>query len=581
MPSIFDGFLKQVAEGDNIKDYQHAARLFVDNNYELSPKYSWLFHVYFELNPALTTIEQRQQIEAGMLVKAVSLPGFRVDSKTLNNYNRPSIVQSKIKYDDINITFYDDSANVIRKLWFDYYNYYYRDMDNNYSDSTGRISDVYQSSNKQVLGRRALYNKFGYSPRDKADKDTQYITAIRIYSLHQKRFSEYTLINPMITSFGHGQHSVGQDGTLENSMTISYESLLYAGGAAKVARGFATDHYDKAPSPLTPAGGGTNSILGPGGLVSVLDEVITDGSGRKWGSSAFKLVRGYQKNKNVDLVNLARGELVQSFSNILRNSASTGSFNFGGAAAQATYIPYRGVGTGSAGAQSGLATQTTAAPGSVNSNGLSITAGLPSTIVSGVVNGVQSGISGITNGISSALSGNPLTAIGSGISGVVSSAQGLLQGGDLNKVVDIAKDSVKGLTATNSSPLPTSSFSAAITAANERLKGSAIADYAKTLQESLGKSESFFTGPNAQGAVAAFQTGTNNLASAASSALNSAQSALKSTPFNNLQFAAGPQVSNLLSSAVAQAQSAANYIGKTSTNPIGAVAAFQTGGQQT
>jgi len=544
MPNIFDGFLKQIAEGDNVKDYQHAARLFVDNNYELSPKYTWLFHVYFDLNPELTTIQQRQQIEAGMLVKTTDLPRFRVDTKTYNNYNRPSIVQSKVRYEDINITFHDDSANIIRKLWFDYYNYYYRDMDNNYGDATGSLNPIYLRHNKQVLGQRALYNKFGYSPRKDSSTSTQYIQAIRIYSLHQKRFSEYTLINPIINSFRHGSHTNGQDGTLENVMSISYETVLYAGGATRVARGFADLHYDKSPSPLTPAGGGTNSILGPGGLVNVLDEVITDGAGGNWGSSAFKLVRGYQKNKNVDLVNLAKGELVQAFTNVLRDSASTGSFNFG-VASNATYIPYRGVRAGGGtGFQSALATQTTAAPGSVNSNGLNITAGL----------------SGITGGIATALSGNPLAAVGSQISGLVTDAQGLVQGANLNKIVDIAKGAGNQLVATASDLIPTNSFTAGIAAANERIKTLASAENAKTLQESVGKATSFFTGPNAQGAVAAFQTGTNNLASAARSALNS-------TPFKNLQFTAGSQLGNLLGSNNLSAASVAQYIGNTSTNP--------------
>ena len=63
MPNIFDNFLKQVVTGDQIKDFKHASRLFVDNNFERSPKYTWLFHVYFDLNPELTNINQRNQIE--------------------------------------------------------------------------------------------------------------------------------------------------------------------------------------------------------------------------------------------------------------------------------------------------------------------------------------------------------------------------------------------------------------------------------------------------------------------------------------------------------------------------------------
>jgi hypothetical protein len=543
MPNIFDGFLSQIAEGDNVKDYQHAARLFVDNNYELSPKYTWLFHVYFDLNPELTTIDQRRQIEAGMLVKAADLPRFRIDSKTYNNYNRPSIAQTKVRYEDVNITFHDDSANIIRKLWFDYYNYYYRDMDNNYGDATGSLNPIYQRSNKQVLGQRALYNKFGYSPRKNSSISTHYINAIRIYSLHQKRFSEYTLLNPIITAYRHGSHVNGQDGTMENVMTLSYETVLYAGGSTRVARGFADLHYDKSPSPLTPAGGGTNSILGPGGIVNALDEVITDGSGGNWGSSAFKLVRGYQKNKNVDLANLAQGELVQAFNNVLRSGASSGQLNFG-AALNATYIPYRGVQAGGGtGFQSALATQTTAAPGSVNSNGLNVTA-----IASAVTGGVAGALS---------LAGNPLAAASSNISGLLTNAQGLIAGADLNKVVDLAKDAGNKLVATDSEPIPTNSFVAAIQA--QRIKSLATAETAKTLQEEVGKATSFFTGPAAQNAVTAFQTGTNNLVQSVN--------ALGTTPFKNLQFEAGSQLGSLLGSNNLAAQSVAKYTGNTSTNP--------------
>ncbi len=542
MPNIFDGFLRQVATGDNIKDYRHASRLFVDNNYERSPKYTWLFHVYFDLNPEFANLARDQQIAAGMLVKSADLPRFRIDAKTYNNYNRPSIVQSKVRYEDINITFHDDSANIIRKLWFDYYNFYYRDMDNNYGDATGGLNDIYLAPNKQVLSRRAVVNKVGYSPRSTGYKN-QYIQAIRIYSLHQKRFSEYTLLNPIITSYRHGSHVNGHDSTMENTMTISYETVLYAGGSTKVARGFADLFYDKSPSPLTPAGGGTNSILGPGGIVNVLDEVITDGTGGNWGGAAFKLLRGYEKNRNVNLTNLAQGELVQAFTNILRNGGNTGQLSIG-TALNSTYIPYRGVQAGvGTGFQSALATQTLAAPGSINSNGLNITAAAAA----------------ITGGIASALSSNPTTNVGSNISGVSANSQGVIQGANLNKIVNISKDGANGLTATASQLIPTDSFSAGIQASNQKKKDLANADSNKLVQEELGKTQAFFNGTRSQTAVTTFQTGTNNLVRSVN--------ALATTPFKNLQFEAGPQVANDLTSGYFSAPSAANYTGNTSTNP--------------
>lgn len=541
MPNIFDGFLSQITRGDNLKDYQHAARIFVDNNFERSPKYTWLFHVFFELNPQYSKVSRDEQIVAGMLVKSADLPRFKVDAKTLNNYNRPSIVQTKVRYEDITLTFHDDSADIIRKLWFDYYNFYYRDMDNNYGDATGGLNDIYFYPNKQVLGRRAPLNKFGYSPRTD-DVTNQYIKAVRIYSLHQKRFTEYTIINPVITAFAHGTHQNGQDGTMEHSMTLSYETVLYATGRTKIAKGFANLLYDRSPSPLTPAGGGTNSILGPGGIVNVLDDVIQDGSGKNWGSAAFKLVRGYEKNKNVDLMNLAKGELTQAFTNILRNSSSTGQVSFGAAFNQ-TYIPYKGENQGPA-FQSALPVNTTAAPGSVNSNGSDITAGAAA----------------ITGGITTALNSFPKIDIGSQISGVFADAQGFVQGVDVNKIVDVAKGAGDTLTASVSELIPIDSWQTTLNAVNEKTKALASAETTKALQEQVGKASSFFTGPGAQNLTAAFETGTNNLVQSVNS--------LSTTPFKNLQFDAGSKLSSLLGSNNLSAPSVTKYIGNMTTNPL-------------
>ena len=43
------------------------------------------------------------QLETGMVVKAVDLPRFNIDTKTLNAYNRKNINQNKINYEIIDI----------------------------------------------------------------------------------------------------------------------------------------------------------------------------------------------------------------------------------------------------------------------------------------------------------------------------------------------------------------------------------------------------------------------------------------------------------------------------------------------
>ena len=529
---IFDNFLQQIGTGDQVKDYKHASRLFVDNNYALSPKYTWLYHVFFDLNPGITRVNTQMQMEAGMLVKSADLPKFRVDTKTYNNYNRPAIAQSKARFEDISITFHDDQSDVVRKLWFDYYDFYYRDMDNSYGDATGSINPIYQAQNKQRLGQRNQFNRFGYSPRSPSTMSTQYIQAIRIYSLHQKKFSEYTLINPVINSFRHGTHTAGSEGSMEHTMTISYETVLYATGWAKAARGgFAQLHYDKSPSPLTPAGGGTNSFAGPGGILNTISEVIGDAGGGNFGSALFKAARGYQKNKNVDLKGLAAAELSTALVDLASGRNPTNR----------TFVPYRNGATDSLGSSStGFRPESAAPNGSVNSNGSSLSLGT----------------SLIAGGAATALSGQPELGIGIAIAGLAINAasNNKVQGGAVNKVVNLEKTSTTGnassnaaiasafLTAVSAEPLPLFSFAAAIVQANEKAKAKADAEAKKRVEDQGNAYKAYYsTGAGAKATSSpTYETGTNNTVSNTSAP----------TPDSNKNYSAGSQTANQSASEV-------------------------------
>ena len=164
--SLVDQFLKQLGTGSNVRDYQHASKLFVSDNYRLAPKYSWLFYVSFDLDPTISqfgTAKSQQLLEAGMMVKSAQLPKFTIDTKTMNAYNRVNIVQNKVKYDPIQIEFHDDSADVVRDFWYNYYHYYYRDADLGFADKAGLVNQNYYLPTK--YGDRTN-NNFGYTPRN-------------------------------------------------------------------------------------------------------------------------------------------------------------------------------------------------------------------------------------------------------------------------------------------------------------------------------------------------------------------------------------------------------------------------------
>ena len=234
-----------ISANETMFSRNHASQIFVANNHGLSPKYGWLFHVAFDINTEISRVKNDDLLRMGFVVKAASLPKFSVETKTLNAYNRVDIVQSKVKYDSVTIKFHDDNLDVVRNFWYDYYSYYYRDADWNPS--------IYQAATKY---NERQNQSCGYTPRQypaSSPATQQYLSSIRIYSLHNKRFAEYTLINPTITQFQHGEHTQGgEGGTLENTMTISYQAVKYEYGdvSADTVTGFASLQYDSRPSPM-------------------------------------------------------------------------------------------------------------------------------------------------------------------------------------------------------------------------------------------------------------------------------------------------------------------------------------------
>ena len=124
-------FLKDVAGGffgnDYLRDYTHASKTFRTNLYQNSPKLKFLCHVYFDINPEVYPVGLNTGVNFGLYVKDVKLPSYGFNTLQLNQYNRKRIVQTKIKYDPVSITFHDDNANNITRMWNAYYTYYYKD----------------------------------------------------------------------------------------------------------------------------------------------------------------------------------------------------------------------------------------------------------------------------------------------------------------------------------------------------------------------------------------------------------------------------------------------------------------------
>lgn len=333
--AIFDGFFDNFLHGatnpkGNLGDYEHAARLYTDNNMRLTPKLKHLFHVVFNINPAIKSLLDTQNVfdktEINLLVKSVDLPGYNIKTETLNQYNRKKVVQTGVEYNPVNLEFHDDNAGITTFLWESYFRYYYADSNyttRNTDGSPGIESSSYQktgSKNTMYGGADRLAYKYGL---DRGGKPQHFFKSIQVFQLHPQNvkptFTSFTLVNPIISKFQHDK--LAQDGSefSTNSMTIEYEAVFYNRGNTKEGTSpanFASIHYDHMPSPLTLAGGGgTGTLFGTGGVLSGINTAIDDLTNGNFLGGLIVAANTVNAAKKLTLKTVA-GEVINSLSPI-------------------------------------------------------------------------------------------------------------------------------------------------------------------------------------------------------------------------------------------------------------------------
>lgn len=281
MANAFTNFLGGVVSGifgdsGDLKDYQHADRLYVKNTYARAPKVGFLYFVSFNINRNAIidkNWDQRKGYrDVGLLVRRLDLPRFSVSSETLNQYNKKTIVHTKISYSNIVIDFHDDNSNLTTDLWKNYYNYYFRD-------------GIYGNTSSKIKPKEYADTKYGtsdYAYGFDSYQSFPFLDSTDIYVLHKGKgpqdFTQYTLINPKITEWVHSDLNQDEGNKIMSSrMTLSYEAVTYKTGKIvknKSPEGFAPVYYDTSPSPLSISGGIPGTLFGDNGIIAGAGQVF-------------------------------------------------------------------------------------------------------------------------------------------------------------------------------------------------------------------------------------------------------------------------------------------------------------------
>ena len=275
---------------DNVtlRDYQHAARIFVDDGFRLLPKTKFLFHVAFSINQAaLKSIDlvQKHRNEINMLVKSVDLPKFTIQSEVLNQYNRKKVVQYQHKIDGITVSFHDDNMGLINQLWQNYYSYYYADSTS--AKTGGAFNRNATRSSDFIKAPYGLDNR----------SSLPFFNYITIYQMARHEYVSYKLINPIITTWNHNKVDYAQGNTPhDNSMGLSFEAVEYGQGkiADNAPEGFGVEHYDKTKSPLGNVTGLTTASP------TFSDKEALQAKAPEFLSSVTKQINTYQNTQNLN-----------------------------------------------------------------------------------------------------------------------------------------------------------------------------------------------------------------------------------------------------------------------------------------
>jgi len=299
--------------------------------------------VSFTLNTDIPKISQvigtQEAQNLSVVVKTVDLPKYSISNEVMNQYNRKRVIQTKINYEPVTLTFHDDSGDNVRNMWYNYYSYYYKDPSQNYLAPNSTNGSLGPSGNK--------VNGFGYNSRDiyqdkrvgnvndwgyigeafndggsDASGKPPFFRDIRIYGMDQHKFAEYVLINPVITAFNHDQYSYAEGaGTMQNTMTIAYETVKYYSGAVGNQRpdinvqGFADPaHYDQTLSPISRPGSRA-TVFGQGGLLDAGGGILEDlQSGGLLGAigAVQKAGTAYNTFKGKNIASIAKSENIAS-----------------------------------------------------------------------------------------------------------------------------------------------------------------------------------------------------------------------------------------------------------------------------
>lgn len=199
-------------------------RFGLGNDEWLRPKPKTFFHAEFILNSGSNTlVDQDTMNRMKLMVRTIDRPQFNVETETLNQYNRPRVIHSKIKYQSVRVIYYDDVKNTALKVFNEYRKFYYGDFQNK--------DHVNSWTYDQVAGPfEALPSQqnWGLSNNNNLDGENSYFFKnLILIEFYNDQYTVFNLIHPKITSFEMDPRDISEEAISETTITVEYEGVTH------------------------------------------------------------------------------------------------------------------------------------------------------------------------------------------------------------------------------------------------------------------------------------------------------------------------------------------------------------------
>ena len=222
------------------RDSQYASRGFKINQGQfttnaLIPKPKFLFFVKFvrplgEQNPNTTRdiaeLNRLSNTKDGIVfqVKTIDRPKFNLEVETLSQYNKKRIVQKKINYQPMTMTFHDDINDQVLSFWTEYFRFYYGDGNQIISGNWNNdiVTPDFNEGNGGI-GWGYLGNFASRSPNR-----MHFLERIELFQFYGRYYTKIQFIHPKITMIDHdaNDYSDGASGS-GIVMQFEYEGVIY------------------------------------------------------------------------------------------------------------------------------------------------------------------------------------------------------------------------------------------------------------------------------------------------------------------------------------------------------------------